>query len=78
MSNNQQGPLDYMTEDEAKEVHKMFIISMGFFTFIAVIAHWFMWAWRPWFPGTAPYKAGMAALESGAQFAQSVVTTLFA
>lgn len=78
MSSNHESPLNYLTEDEAKEVHKLFILSMGFFTTIAVIAHILMWAWRPWFPGTEPYKAGLAMIESGAQFAQSIATTLFA
>jgi light-harvesting complex 1 beta chain len=24
---------------------------------IALVAHYFMWIWRPWFPGTPGYKA---------------------
>ena len=78
MSSNQESPLNYLTDDEAKEVHKLFIVSMGFFVTIAVIAHVLMWAWRPWFPGTEPYKNGMAMIESGAQFAQAIASTMFA
>jgi light-harvesting complex 1 beta chain len=77
MSSDHESPLNYLTEAEAKEVHKLFIISMGFFTTVAIIAHILMWAWRPWFPGTEPYKAGMAMIESGAQYAQAIATTLF-
>jgi light-harvesting complex 1 beta chain len=78
MSSNQESPLNYLTEDEAKEVHKLFIISMGFFTTIAIIAHFLMWAWRPWFPGTEPYNSATSMIESGAQYAQAIATALFA
>ena len=57
MSDNSLAP---MTDGEAKEFHKGFVMSMAFFTTIAIIAHILVWAWRPWFPGTEPYKAGMA------------------
>lgn len=49
----------YMTDDEAKEFHKGYVASMAFFVTVAIIAHIFMWAWRPWFPGTEPYKRGL-------------------
>jgi light-harvesting complex 1 beta chain len=78
MSSDHESPLNYLTESEAKEVHRLFIMSMGFFTLVAIIAHWLVWAWRPWFPGTEPYKAGMAMIESGAQYAQAIATALFA
>ncbi|MFM9852934.1 MAG: light-harvesting antenna LH1, beta subunit [Sphingomonadaceae bacterium] len=78
MSSNKEGPLNYLTDDEAKEVHKLFVMSMAFFVGVACIAHFLMWMWRPWFPGTEPYKNGMAMLESGAHYAQTIVTTLFA
>lgn len=61
MTDERLGPGTYMTPDEAKEFHKLFLVSMGFFVLMAVIAHIFVWQWRPWFPGTEPYKAGMAA-----------------
>jgi light-harvesting complex 1 beta chain len=76
MSNNQESPLNYMTEDEAKEVHKLFIVSMGFFTTIAIIAHILVWAWRPWLAAGEPQSASL--LESGAQFAQAIASTLLA
>jgi light-harvesting complex 1 beta chain len=51
----------YLTAAEAKEFHKLFVLSMGFFTFVAIVAHILMWAWRPWFPGTPGYEATKAA-----------------
>ena len=39
----------YLTAAEAKEFHKLFVLSMGFFTFIAIVAHYLVWIWRPWF-----------------------------
>jgi light-harvesting complex 1 beta chain len=48
MSDNKLGPGTYLTDAEAKEVHKLFIASTAFFVFVAVIAHFLVWAWRPW------------------------------
>lgn len=76
MSNNQESPLNYMTEDEAKEVHKLFILSMGFFTTIAIIAHILVWLWRPWLSADEAQSAGL--LKSGAQVAQAIASTLLA
>ena len=51
----------YLTAAEAKEFHKLFVLSMGFFTLIAIVAHILVWSWRPWFPGTAPYESARVA-----------------
>jgi light-harvesting complex 1 beta chain len=48
MSDNRDGVGTYLTEAEAKEFHKLFVMSMGFFVTVAVIAHVLVWAWRPW------------------------------
>jgi light-harvesting complex 1 beta chain len=42
------GPSTYLTEAEAKEFHKYFLISFIVFTLIAIIAHFLVWQWRPW------------------------------
>ncbi len=63
MSDERMGPGTYMTPEEAKEFHNLFVMAMGFFVTVAVIAHILVWMWRPWFPGTEPYKAGMAAVQ---------------
>ncbi|MEO0057597.1 MAG: hypothetical protein RIT17_1050 [Pseudomonadota bacterium] len=60
MSDNKMGPGTYLTDAEAKELHKGFVVSMAFFVFVAVIAHFLVWSWRPWLG--AP--KGFAAIES--------------
>jgi light-harvesting complex 1 beta chain len=37
-----------LTENEAREFHKIFITSFLIFTAIAVVAHILVWQWRPW------------------------------
>jgi len=39
----------YLTPEESKEFHKLFITSFLIFTVVAVIAHFLVWNWRPWF-----------------------------
>ncbi len=56
-----------LTDDEAKEFHGFFMTSFIAFTVIAIVAHFLVWQWRPWFPGTKGY----ASLSDG-------VTTTFA
>ena len=38
----------YLTQDEAKEFHKIFVMSFLIFTAVAVVAHVLVWSWRPW------------------------------
>ena len=42
------GPGTYLTPEEAKEFHKLFVMSFLIFTAIAVVAHILVWNWRPW------------------------------
>ncbi len=42
------GPGTYLTPEEAKEFHKLFIMSFLGFTVVAIIAHFLVWSWRPW------------------------------
>ena len=42
------GPGTYLTQDEAKEFHKLFITSFLIFTVVAIVAHVLVWSWRPW------------------------------
>lgn len=60
MSDHKLGPGTYLTDAEAKEVHKLFILSMGFFVVVALVAHFLVWSWRPWLGPSKP----MAAIES--------------
>jgi light-harvesting complex 1 beta chain len=55
--NNRSGSLSGLTEAEAKEFHGIFVTSFIAFTVIAIIAHFLVWQWRPWFPGVDGYKA---------------------
>ncbi len=38
----------YLTADEAKEFHKIFVTSFMGFTAVAVVAHVLVWMWKPW------------------------------
>lgn len=51
------GPSTYLTPEEAKEFHKLFVVSMGFFVAIAVVAHFLVWQWRPWLGPKQGYVA---------------------
>ena len=74
MSDNNDRLGTYLTPEEAKEFHKLFITSFIIFTIVAIIAHFLAWNWRPWLPG----EDGYAMLSDGAQVAQAAITTLFA
>jgi light-harvesting complex 1 beta chain len=47
--------LSGMTEPEAKEFHRIFMVSFIVFVVIALIAHFLAWQWRPWLPGPEGY-----------------------
>ncbi len=47
----------YLTAAEAKEFHKLFVASMGFFTLVAIVAHLLVWTWRPWLGDPMPMKS---------------------
>ncbi len=38
----------YLTPEEAKEFHKLFMGGFLGFTAVAVVAHILVWFWRPW------------------------------
>lgn len=44
------GVRTYLTPEEAKEFHKLFMMTFVGFVAIAVVAHALVWAWRPWLP----------------------------
>lgn len=54
--------LSGLTATEAQEFHKIFMMSFIIFTVVAIIAHFLVWAWRPWIPG----PNGYAMLQDGA------------
>jgi light-harvesting complex 1 beta chain len=53
---NERSPISGLTENEAKELHSGFTMMTIIYVVIALVAHYFMWIWRPWFPGTPGYK----------------------
>lgn len=57
MADSRQGSLSGLTDSEAKEFHGLFMSSFIIFTIIAVIAHFLVWQWRPWFPGASGYAS---------------------
>lgn len=60
-----------LTEDEAKEFHKIFMTSFIIFVVIAIVAHFLAWQWRPWLPG----PEGYASLIDGVKVAASQLTS---
>ncbi len=49
MSEGKNGSLSGLTANEAKEFHGLFVTSFIIFTVIAIVAHFLVWQWRPWF-----------------------------
>lgn len=71
-ADNRSGTVSGMTAQEAKEFHSLFMTSFIIFTVIAIIAHFLVWQWRPWFPG----PTGYASLIDGANYALSYLPSL--
>lgn len=67
MNDKMIGPGTYLTDAEAKEFHKGFVASMGFFVLVAVLAHFLVWEWRPWLGSPKAY----AAVEQNVQQAEA-------
>ena len=49
--------LSGLSEPEAKEFHRIFVLSFIIFVGIAVVAHFLAWLWRPWLPGPNGYTS---------------------
>lgn len=48
MADDKHSSLSGLTENEAREFHKIFVTGFLVFTAIAVVAHILVWQWRPW------------------------------
>jgi len=73
MSDNERfGPGAYLTPEEAKEFHKIFVSSFIGFTIVAIIAHVLVWMWRPWLPSINGY----AMLNDAVQVASATITSI--
>ena len=49
--------LSGLTEIQAKEFNRLFLVSFAVFTLIAILAHIAAWSWRPWGHETSPTQA---------------------
>ncbi len=58
-----------LTDAEAKELHEIYMKGLVLFTGVAVVAHFLVWLWRPWFPG----PNGYAALQDAATAALTMI-----
>ena len=52
-----QGSISGLTENEAKEIHGVFMTSFIIFMVIAIVAHILAWQWRTWLPGAKGYSS---------------------
>jgi light-harvesting complex 1 beta chain len=64
------GSLSGLTEDEAREFHRLFMTSFIVFTLIAIVAHFLAWQWRPWLPGPGGYASVLEDARSMASYVQ--------
>ncbi|MEM7612691.1 MAG: light-harvesting antenna LH1, beta subunit [Pseudomonadota bacterium] len=63
-----------LTEKGAKEYHKLFMGSTIGYVIIAIIAHFLVWNWRPWFPGVDGYTSSLTeTLNNVAQVATTLL-----
>lgn len=61
-----------LSESEAKEFHKIFVVSFIVFVAIAIVAHILAWQWRPWLPGPEGYAVIDAAKAVASSFVSSI------
>ena len=62
-----------LTQNGAKEYHKLFMTSTLGYVFVAIVAHVLVWGWRPWFPSTEGYSS---AIQGTVDTVVQVATTL--
>jgi light-harvesting complex 1 beta chain len=70
MAENRNQSLSGLTDQEAKEFHAIFMTSFIAFTVIAIVAHFLVWQWRPWFPGPEGYGMTLDGVNSLVQAAR--------
>ena len=71
---DERSSLSGLSADEAKNFHSLFMTGFIVFTVIAIIAHFLVWQWRPWFPG----PEGYAAVTDGVKVAVAHLTSFVA
>jgi len=68
MADDRPGSISGLNQNEAREFHAIFVTSTLFYVGIAVVAHFLVWLWRPWFPGVEGYSMMNDATEKLATF----------
>ncbi len=53
----QDASLSGLSDSEAREFHAIFMTSFIVFLIIAIVAHFLVWQWRPWFPAVGGYTS---------------------
>jgi len=51
-----------LTDAEAKAFPEIYMKGLTLFTGVAVVAHFLVWLWRPWFPGPEGYTASLESV----------------
>ena len=72
--NERMGLGTYLTPEEAKEFHKLFMTSFLVFVGVAVFAHILAWIWRPWLPGPNGYASLEPSTTAAAHAVLSMLT----
>jgi len=50
------GSLTGLSDDEAKEFHRLWVQSYLLYTGVAIVAHFLVWMWRPWLGPAQPWR----------------------
>ena len=61
------GSMTGLTANGAKEYHKLFMSSTIGYVVVAIIAHFLVWNWRPWFPGVEGYSSALDKVATAAR-----------
>jgi light-harvesting complex 1 beta chain len=73
MADKRDGSLSGLSEQEAREFHRIFITSFIVFLIIAIIAHFLVWQWRPWLPGPGGYTSMIDGVRDAVSVAMALV-----
>ena len=68
------GSLTGLTEQEAREFHRIFMTSFAIFVAIAIVAHILAWMWRPWLPGPNGYSSMLEGVQLAINHVMSYVS----
>ena len=68
------GSLSGLTEQEAREFHRIFMTSFAIFVAIAIVAHILAWMWRPWLPGPNGYSSMLEGVQLAINHVMSYVS----